>query len=187
MRRVFPYFALPAARRDTIAEAQRRFSAFKADPNTPELDQNIQSAVFASVVRWGGETGYNDVLSVYQSTGISAIKRRALQVYKWRASADTRVRGSHRRRYRGQALAAATDPTLLQAALDFSISSEVRSQDTTTVVDRVALNPLGRVLAFDFVKQHWELFDERCVRVGGCARGCCGCWRALPCHRLRTH
>jgi len=86
-----------------------------------------------------------------------------------------------------QALAAATDPTLLQAALDFSISSEVRSQDTTTVVDRVALNPLGRVLAFDFVKQHWELFDERCVRVGGCARGCCGCWRALPCHRLRTH
>ena len=180
---------------ETIAEAQRRFEAFKANSSTPELDSNIQSAVFASVVRWGGQTGYDDVLAVYRSTDIAAIKRRALRVshpprrrsaqrHRWPVLASTAGHAAQCSEpvhaltpcvpwlVPTQALAAATTPSLLQAALDLSISDEVRSQDTTGVVDSVAYNPLGRVLAWNFVTQNWQLFDERCV---------CACGAGLLC------
>lgn len=134
---------------DTINEAQNRFTLFKTDPANNPLDSNIQSAVFGSVVRWGGQQGYDDVLAVYRSTDIAAVKQRALR-----------------------ALASATTQSLLQAALDLSISNEVRKQDTTSLVDRVAYNPLGRSLAWDFVTDNWAVFDERYANTCESARVC---------------
>ena len=52
-------------------------------------------------------------------------------------------------------------PELLNAALEDSLSSKVRSQDTITLVAGVAANPKGRDLAWDFVKSNWGEFDRR--------------------------
>ena len=52
-------------------------------------------------------------------------------------------------------------PDLLTAALEDSLSSKVRSQDTVTLVASIAANPMGRDLAWDFVKSNWTEFDRR--------------------------
>jgi aminopeptidase N/puromycin-sensitive aminopeptidase len=49
-----------------------------------------------------------------------------------------------------------TDPKLLQRTLEFSISSDVRSQDVLQLISGVLGNPDGEKLAWDFVRQHWS-------------------------------
>ena len=56
-----------------------------------------------------------------------------------------------------------SDPTLLQRTLDFSISPEVRSQDSLGMLTSVMRNPVGRDLAWDFIRQHWPEVEK----VGG--------------------
>ncbi len=58
-------------------------------------------------------------------------------------------------------LARFSQPELLQETLDRSLTDDVRSQDTITVVTAVASNLKGRQLAWDFVKARWEEFDRR--------------------------
>ncbi len=53
------------------------------------------------------------------------------------------------------------DQGLLSETLERSISSEVRLQDTISVVSGVASNPSGRKLAWQFVKDNWPEFDQR--------------------------
>lgn len=121
-----------------IDEAQRRFNAWRANSSSTELPTGLEYAVFRSVVAWGGEAGYNDVLDVYQTSTLATRKVRSLR-----------------------ALAAARTPALLQRALDYSLSSAVRKQDTVGLVDSVARNPFGRMLAWNFVSDNWATFDSR--------------------------
>jgi aminopeptidase N/puromycin-sensitive aminopeptidase len=53
-----------------------------------------------------------------------------------------------------------TDPALLQRTLDFSISSDVRSQDALQLVTGVLANPAGQKLAWDFIRQHWTELEK---------------------------
>jgi aminopeptidase N/puromycin-sensitive aminopeptidase len=53
-----------------------------------------------------------------------------------------------------------TDPALLQRTLDFSISSDVRSQDALQLVTGVLGNPAGQKLAWDFIRQHWSELEK---------------------------
>ena len=59
------------------------------------------------------------------------------------------------------ALARFEDQELLTETLERSLSSEVRLQDTISVVSSVAANPRGRRLAWDFLKSNWPEFDRR--------------------------
>ena len=53
------------------------------------------------------------------------------------------------------------DQGLLTETLERSLSSDVRLQDTISVVSSVAANPHGRQLAWDFLKSNWPEFDLR--------------------------
>jgi len=59
------------------------------------------------------------------------------------------------------ALTRFNQPELLQETLERSISNDVRSQDTITMVTGVAANLKGRDLAWKFVKDNWPEFDRR--------------------------
>ena len=59
------------------------------------------------------------------------------------------------------ALTRFTQPELLRETLERSLSSDVRSQDTISVVSGVAANLDGRDLAWEFVKDQWPEFDRR--------------------------
>ena len=53
------------------------------------------------------------------------------------------------------------DQELLGETLERSLSSDVRLQDTISVVTGVASSPRGRQLAWEFVKDKWPEFDQR--------------------------
>ncbi|MDO8573580.1 MAG: M1 family metallopeptidase [Candidatus Daviesbacteria bacterium] len=51
--------------------------------------------------------------------------------------------------------------TVLQKTLDFSISKHVRFQNTLQIIAAVWLNPMGRYLAWEFVKKNWKMLKMR--------------------------
>jgi puromycin-sensitive aminopeptidase len=55
---------------------------------------------------------------------------------------------------------------LLQDALERSITSEVRSQDSVLVMMSVAGNKHGKEMAWEFIKANWDELDRRYGRGG---------------------
>jgi aminopeptidase N len=53
------------------------------------------------------------------------------------------------------------DPALIAKTLDFSLSPEVRSQDSATLIARLLTHPWGRDAAWTFVKKQWPLLTEK--------------------------
>ena len=60
-----------------------------------------------------------------------------------------------------RALGAIKDEALLQKVLEFSISEDVRSQDTIFVVVAVGMSKVGRDIAWNFFKNRLDLFKTR--------------------------
>jgi puromycin-sensitive aminopeptidase len=89
-------------------------------------------------LRHGGESEFESLLKLYRSSDLQEERVRILR-----------------------SLGSAADKTLLQKTLDFSISDEVRSQDTVFVIAGTAGTVLGRDLAWKFVCDNWSLLHER--------------------------
>lgn len=119
-----------------VAQADVLFTAWQGE--RASLPANLQSAVFSSHVRNGGEEAYNVVKALYEEEAEPQLRRRLLE-----------------------ALAAPHNSTLLRRTLDYSLSSHVREQDTVYLVLRVARNPRGRQEAWNFVTSNWDTFETR--------------------------
>lgn len=52
----------------------------------------------------------------------------------------------------GRSLGLAKNPDVLKKVLEFAVSEDVRSQDTVFIIIAVALNKIGRPLAWNFFK-----------------------------------
>lgn len=50
---------------------------------------------------------------------------------------------------------------LLEKALEFSMSDDVRAQDTVFIISSVSNSRQGRELGWDFVKKRWSELSER--------------------------
>ena len=48
-----------------------------------------------------------------------------------------------------------SDPALVKRTLDFAISSEVRSQDASTLIGSLLVHPWSSDLAWEFTKERW--------------------------------
>lgn len=118
------------------AEALRRFDE-GTRAGTP-VAPDVRGAVYGLVVERRGAEGYETVLRVYREAELHEEKNRCLR-----------------------ALGCSTDTDLLRRTLEFSLSDEVRGQDTPLCVAGVATNPLGRDLAWDFLREKWGEFDAR--------------------------
>ena len=120
---------------DIQAEAKDRFARFV---RSGELDPDLRQAVYSLVAESGGEREWRQLRKIYRSTDLQEEKSRVL-----------RASGSFR------------DRDALQQLLDFSLSEEVRSQDTWIAMTGAATHPLGRALAWKFLKKHWKTFVSR--------------------------
>ncbi|MGH9430337.1 MAG: M1 family metallopeptidase [Terriglobia bacterium] len=60
-----------------------------------------------------------------------------------------------------------THPDLLQRSLQLAISPDVRDQDFTRMMGGVMRNPVGRQMAWDFVKSHWPQVKSKLSTWGG--------------------
>ncbi len=118
------------------AEALRRFDqgSQEGTPVAPDL----RAAVYAQVVESRGLEGYEAMLRIYREAELHEEKNRCLR-----------------------SLGCSADLDLLRRTLEFSLGDEVRGQDTPLVVAGVAMNPLGRDMAWDFLREKWAEFDDR--------------------------
>ncbi|KAK4580843.1 hypothetical protein RGQ29_024479 [Quercus rubra] len=117
----------------TLEEASRRFLAFLDDRNTPLLHPDIRKAVYVAVMRTvstSNRFGYESLLRVYRETNLSQEKARILS-----------------------SLTSSPDPNITLEALNFLLSSEVRTQDA---VLGLAVSREGRETAWTWLKDNWE-------------------------------
>ncbi|XP_063226837.1 puromycin-sensitive aminopeptidase isoform X2 [Bacillus rossius redtenbacheri] len=119
-----------------ITEAHRRFSAHLSGKML--LPADLRFAVYKAVLAKGNEDTYTTMLRLYREADLHEEKDRI-----------------------SRALGAIKDVSLLKKVLQFAMSDEVRSQDTVFVIISVAMSKLGRRLAWEFVKEHWEELMNR--------------------------
>ena len=119
-----------------IEEAQRLFDSHAR--GTGIIPADIRSAVYSAVARNGDEKTFNTFLRLFREADIHEEKNRL-----------------------SSALGAFRDSSLLEKALSFAISDEVRSQDSVFAITAVAYNKLGREIAWKFFKDNAQLLKER--------------------------
>ena len=117
-------------------QASERFQRYLEDPAS--VHPNIRGVVFNLVGQTGDRSSYDTLWDAERRAPLQEEKIRLLQ-----------------------ALTRFQQPDLLQITLERSLSSEVRSQDTITVVTGVASNLAGRDLAWEFLKARWTDLDRR--------------------------
>jgi puromycin-sensitive aminopeptidase len=121
----------------TLKEAQLRFELFLEHPVS--LSADIRAVVYALAAQEGDASTHNTLLRLAQEATLQEEKIRLLM-----------------------SLARFKDPVLLQRTLELSLSPEVRSQDTVSLVSSVAGNIHGGAeMAWEFVKSNWKEFDRR--------------------------
>ena len=134
---------------EVLSQARAKFAAYAAG-DASALPPELRSAVFAAVLKHGGEAEYAQLLALYRGT--EAMDQRVLLLSAL-----------------GQ-----SPPALLPQALDFMLSVEVRNQDVIYLLRGVQAS--GISLAWQFVRDHWSTFLERyaggmllphVVKVGG--------------------
>ena len=121
---------------EVLAQAKDRFLRYLEEPES--LHPDLRGVAFSLAGQAGDRTTYDQLLELERNATLQEEKIRLLM-----------------------ALTRFNQPELLQETLERSISNDVRSQDTITVVTGVAANLKGRDLAWKFVKDNWPEFDRR--------------------------
>ena len=121
---------------ETLAQASDLFRQYLENPDAVHPD--LRGIVFSLAAQAGDRTTYDQLWELEERTGLQEEKIRLLL-----------------------AMSRFQDIELLNDTLEGSLSSRVRSQDTITVVASVAANPMGRMPAWEFVKNNWGEFDRR--------------------------
>lgn len=120
----------------TVKESQRQFQAHVE--KSGEILADLRAPVYRTVMANGGEDTYQQMLELYRSTDLHEEKDRI-----------------------SRAMGASQDVEVLKKVLDFAISNEVRSQDSSFIIASVASNVKGRDLAWTFFKDNFDLFYGR--------------------------
>ncbi|ODM99382.1 Puromycin-sensitive aminopeptidase [Orchesella cincta] len=120
----------------TIEEANKRLKQHVSGEKTIIAD--LRTVVYRGVLSVGDESTYNALLKLYHESNMQEEKDRI-----------------------GRSLGAIKDPELLRKVLEFSISNDVRSQDSVFVIISVGMSKTGREIAWNFFKENKELFRER--------------------------
>ncbi|MBI1919108.1 M1 family metallopeptidase [Candidatus Microgenomates bacterium] len=125
----------------TINTAQKLFMEHHREKKV--LDPDLRGVVYNLVAENGDKKEYQALLSLYQKTELAQEKDRIIRP-----------------------LAMFCQSTFLEKTLAWSLSKEVRAQDTVRVITAVFGNPKGQELAWRFVKRNWQTLLNR-YRGGG--------------------
>lgn len=119
----------------TLAQARQRFNSHI---NGHHIAADLRSPVYSTVLKHGGEEEYEKLLTLFRATDLQEEKVRILRC-----------------------LGAATQKELILRTLAFSLSSEVRSNETVFVVAGCTGSKEGRELAWNFLQTNWATLYER--------------------------
>ncbi|HBB44037.1 MAG: hypothetical protein UW27_C0017G0020 [Parcubacteria group bacterium GW2011_GWA1_44_13] len=119
-----------------VAKSRELFDSIKKGKNPIPAD--LRGVVYGTVARRGGKDEYKKFLEMYKNATLTEEKNRI-----------------------GRALGRFSQKELLEKTLAFSLSKEVRSQDTMYYIGNTLANPKGRALAWKFIKKEWPVLLER--------------------------
>ncbi|XP_056008322.1 putative aminopeptidase-2 isoform X2 [Ostrea edulis] len=121
-----------------MSGAVRMYQRWMEDPINNRVDPDLKSTVYCTAVAEGGESEWNFAYQQYKETNVAAERRTLMG-----------------------ALACTKQTWILSKYLSMSLNpAEVRRQDGTYVIIYVSHNPIGRDLAWNFVKAHFDQLLE---------------------------
>lgn len=120
----------------TVAEARKRFEAHCNGEATIPAD--LRSAVYSTVLKNGDASSLEAMVKLFKKADLHEEKVRLMRT-----------------------MGTVTQPELIKKVLDFSLSDEVRSQDTVFVIAGVTGSVQGRELAWKFVQDNWDELYNR--------------------------
>jgi puromycin-sensitive aminopeptidase len=126
---------------DVLTEARNRFTRFLDEPSS--LHPDLRGVVYGLTAQEGDKSTYDILWQLEKKAELHEESMRLL-------GALTRFQQKE----------------LLQDALERSITSEVRSQDSVLVMMSVAGNKHGKEMAWEFIKANWDELDRRYGRGG---------------------
>ncbi len=118
--------------RDPLALAEAGKLTEKTLKNPASVERDLASAALRLAARNGDPALYDEILA---------------------ATKNSKTPEDYYLYFR--TLARFSDPKLLERALEYAISPEVRSQDSLSLITRVMKNRAGERVAWDFVRLHW--------------------------------
>jgi puromycin-sensitive aminopeptidase len=113
-----------------ITEAKNKFSLIKTGKH---VDPDIRSALYTIIASTGGIKEYKDFIKLYQKETLHEEKNRI-----------------------GGILGDFRDPKILKLACEFSISKDVRIQDSVGILSMVGMSPIGRDIWLHFIQTNWK-------------------------------
>ncbi|XP_056403546.1 puromycin-sensitive aminopeptidase [Hyla sarda] len=126
-----------AGHKPTLEEARRRFKDHVDGKNT--LSADLRSPVYVTVLKHGDTATLDTMMKLHKQADMQEEKNRIERV-----------------------LGAISPTELIQKVLTFSLSDDVRPQDTVSVIGGVAgASKQGRKSAWNFVKDNWEELYNR--------------------------
>lgn len=120
---------------ETIDEARKRFAQFV---KTGRLDPNLRGAVYSIVSRYGSSGEFSKLIGLYRKSTLQEERSRLLR-----------------------ALVKFREPAVIREALKFSMSPDVRFQDTYLILGGFGSNQKARDANWKFIKQNWKALTER--------------------------
>ncbi|XP_058794481.1 puromycin-sensitive aminopeptidase-like [Phymastichus coffea] len=120
----------------TIKKAKRRFEDHVSKKSI--LPADLRKAAYCAALMTGNTETFNTLLRLYRETDLLEEKSRIL--------------GS---------LGATKDEDLLKHALEFSISEEVRLQETVVIMTSIQMSYKGRLLVWQFFKDNYKKLIDR--------------------------
>nr|XP_058942473.1 puromycin-sensitive aminopeptidase-like [Pocillopora verrucosa] len=120
----------------TVAEAQKRFEAHCKGESTIPAD--LRSAVYSTVLKHGDGNTLESVMQLLKEADLHEEKVRLMRC-----------------------MGAVSQPDLIKKVCDFSLSDQVRSQDTVFVIAGICGSVKGREMAWKFVQENWDELYNR--------------------------
>ena len=140
LRRLAIRTAGQAGDKKIITEAKKRFEKLQKGTH---LDPDIRIAVYTVVATYGGMHEYSTFIKMYKEEALHEEKNRI-----------------------GVALGDFRDPKILERVCEFALSTDVRIQDTASILSGVAMNPYGRDIWWNFVRKNWKELVNRYAEGG---------------------
>jgi puromycin-sensitive aminopeptidase len=127
---------------ESVVKKSKSLFAKVSSKNNPIL-ADIRGAVYLTVARNGGESEFKKFVDLYKKETLSEEKNRL-----------------------GNALTQFKDKEIIESALNFAISEDVRAQDFFRFFATTCSNPYGKDIAWKFMQNNWKLILER-YGIGG--------------------
>jgi len=120
----------------TVEEAKKRLQLHLSGEKPIIAD--LRTVVYRGVLSVGDENTFNSIIKLYRESDMLEEQDRI-----------------------GRSLGAIKNPEMLRKVLDFSISDDVRSQDSVFIIISVGMSKTGREIAWQFFKDNKDFFKER--------------------------